>query len=168
MNAPDRALDRALDRDGDLDTDDGEVILRDQQAPSSQLTSMLPNAGTGYTMQHTGIMLAGAGNITVLPKGGATLQRMLCISMVGRARVTDTPELEAFYEELAARNAGAFWKRANAIEPWEPETRYRPTLWRYADMRAMCLRALDLVKPEEAGRRVVTLLNDSDWRMGWQ
>jgi type IV fimbrial biogenesis protein FimT len=77
-----------LNGDGDLDTDDGEVILRDQQAPSSQLTSMLPNAGTGYTMQHTGIMLAGAGNITVLPKGGATLQRMLCISMVGRARVT--------------------------------------------------------------------------------
>src|SRR3546814_16101347 len=29
-------------------------------------------------------------------------------------------------------------------------------------MRAMCLRAIDLVKPEEAGRRVVTLLNDSD------
>ena len=82
--------------------------------------------------------------------------------VLGRSRVTDTPELEAFYAELAARNAGAFWKRANAIEPWEPETRYRPTLWRYADMRAMCLRALDLVKPEEAGRRVVTLLNDSD------
>src|SRR3546814_10603911 len=50
--------------------------------------------------------------------------------VLGRARVTDTPELEAFYQELAARNAGAFWKRANAIEPWEPETRYRPTLWR--------------------------------------
>lgn len=82
--------------------------------------------------------------------------------VLGRARVTDTPELEAFYQELAARNAGAFWKRANAIEPWEPETRYRPTLWRYAEMRDMCLRALDLVKPEEAGRRVVTLLNDSD------
>ena len=82
--------------------------------------------------------------------------------VLGRARVTDTPELEAFYGELAMRNAGAFWKRANAIEPWEPETRYRPTLWRYAEMRAMCLRAIELVKPEEAGRRVITLLNDSD------
>ncbi|KGB51532.1 MULTISPECIES: cupin domain-containing protein [unclassified Sphingopyxis] len=82
--------------------------------------------------------------------------------VLGRSRVTDTPELEAFYQELAGHNAGAFWKRANAIEPWEPETRYRPTLWRYAEMRDMCLRALDLVKPEEAGRRVVTLLNDSD------
>ena len=82
--------------------------------------------------------------------------------VLGRSRVTDTPELEAFYQELAGHNAGAFWKRANAIEPWEPETRYRPMLWRYAEMRDMCLRALDLVKPEEAGRRVVTLLNDSD------
>src|SRR3546814_15840531 len=69
---------------------------------------------------------------------------------------------ELLYQELATHNAGAVWKRANAIEPWEPETRYRPTLWRYADMRGMCLRALDLVKPEEEGRRVVTLLNDSD------
>lgn len=82
--------------------------------------------------------------------------------VLGRSRVTDTPELHAFYDDLAQRNAGAFWKRANAIEPWEPETRYRPTIWRYADMRAMCLRAIELVKPEEAGRRVVTLLNDSD------
>lgn len=80
----------------------------------------------------------------------------------GRSRVTDTPELEAFYEELAGQNAGAFWKRANAIEPWEPETRYRPTFWHYEDMRTMCLRAIDLVRPEEAGRRVVTLLNDSE------
>lgn len=92
------------------------------------------------------------GNTTIDPRD----------DVLGRSRVTDTPELEVFYQELAGHNAGAFWKRANAIEPWEPETRYRPTLWRYDEMRALCLRALDLVKPEEAGRRVVTLLNDSD------
>src|SRR3546814_4526904 len=80
--------------------------------------------------------------------------------VLGRARVTDTPELEAFYQELAARNAGAFWKRAHAIEPWEPETRYRPTLWRYPAMREMCLPALALVKRAEAGSRVAVLLND--------
>src|SRR3546814_9891564 len=77
-------------------------------------------------------------------------------------RISDWSSDVCSSDLLAAHNAGAFWKRANAIEPWEPETRYRPTLWRYADMRGMCLRALDLVKPEEAGRRVVTLLNDSD------
>jgi gentisate 1,2-dioxygenase len=80
----------------------------------------------------------------------------------GRSHVTGTPALEAFYGELAARNAGAFWQRANAIEPWEPETRYRPTHWRYADMRPLCLKAIDLVDPEQAGRRVVTLMNDSE------
>lgn len=82
--------------------------------------------------------------------------------VLGRARVTDTEELVAFYKRLGRRNAGAFWKRANAIEPWEPESRYTPTLWRYEEMRALCLEAIDLVRPEEAGRRVITLLNDSD------
>lgn len=81
---------------------------------------------------------------------------------LGRSNVTDTPELAAFYEELAAQNSDAFWNRANAIEPWEPQTRYRPTLWRYATMRELCVRAIDLVSPEKAGRRVIALINDSD------
>ena len=56
----------------------------------------------------------------------------------GRSHVTDTPELEAFYQELGELNADAFWNRANAIEPWEPQTRYRPTMWRYSMMRELC------------------------------
>lgn len=80
----------------------------------------------------------------------------------GRSHVADTPELTAFYGELAAHNADAFWNRANAIEPWEPVSRYNPTLWKYAEMRELCLRSIDLVDPAKAGRRVVTLLNDSD------
>ncbi len=81
---------------------------------------------------------------------------------LGRSNVEDTPELEAFYEELSAVNSDAFWNRANAIEPWEPETRYRPTIWRYKTMRDLCVRAIDLVSPEKAGRRVITLMNDSE------
>jgi len=80
----------------------------------------------------------------------------------GRARVRDTEELLAYYKELDKINTTAFWRRANAIEPWEPQTRYNPTLWRYEDMRPAVLRSAELVKPEEAGRRVVVLLNDSD------
>lgn len=80
----------------------------------------------------------------------------------GRSHVVDTPELEAFYEELAERNSDAFWNRANAIEPWEPVTRYRPTLWKYTTMRDLCIRAIDLVSPEKAGRRVIVLMNDSE------
>lgn len=82
--------------------------------------------------------------------------------LLGRSHVRNTPELAAFYKELARFNADAFWNRANAIEPWEPATRYNPTVWKYEDMRALCMRAIDLVRPEDAGRRVVTLLNDSE------
>ncbi|MDA5193276.1 cupin domain-containing protein [Govanella unica] len=83
-------------------------------------------------------------------------------SMRGRSRVTDTPDLHAYYRELEAVSATAFWKRANEIEPWEPITRYSPTLWRYDDLRPLVLRSAELVRPEEAGRRVVVLINDSD------
>jgi gentisate 1,2-dioxygenase len=48
---------------------------------------------------------------------------------------------------------------ANAIEPWFPKPPSVPVLWRWQDMRPAVLRALDLVKPEQAGRRVVMLVN---------
>jgi gentisate 1,2-dioxygenase len=37
----------------------------------------------------------------------------------GRARVQDSPELEAYYKELETLGAGALWTVANDIEPWE-------------------------------------------------
>lgn len=39
---------------------------------------------------------------------------------LGRARVSDTPELTAYYDELGALDAGALWTVANDIEPWYP------------------------------------------------
>lgn len=80
----------------------------------------------------------------------------------GRSRVKDTPELLAYYQALEKVSATAFWRRANDIEPWEPVSRYRSTIWRYSDMRDLVLRSAELVKPEDAGRRVVVLMNDSD------
>ena len=41
---------------------------------------------------------------------------------LGRARVQDTPELEAYYNELEQLGAGALWTVANDIEPWEPRS----------------------------------------------
>ena len=82
--------------------------------------------------------------------------------VLGRARVIDNDELLSFYKELEAHSANAFWRRANEIEPWEPETRYSPTIWRYKDMRPLVVKSSELVKPEEAGRRVIVLVNDSD------
>ena len=77
----------------------------------------------------------------------------------GRARVRDTPELEAYYADLDRLDAGALWSVANDIEPWEPTPKSDPVLWRWADMRREVLRAVDLVRPEDAGRRVVYLRN---------
>lgn len=79
--------------------------------------------------------------------------------VAGRANVTDTPELVDYYRELDGFNAGALWTVANKIEPWEPIPASVPVLWRYQDLRPHVLRALDLVTPEKAGRRVVYLAN---------
>ena len=80
-------------------------------------------------------------------------------SVAGRADVADTPELVAYYDDLARRDAGALWTVANRIEPWEPRSSSVPMLWRYADLRAAVLRSLELVAPEKAGRRVIYLAN---------
>jgi gentisate 1,2-dioxygenase len=80
--------------------------------------------------------------------------------IIGRARVQDTPELEAYYKELEALGAGALWTVANDIEPWEPRSSSVPMLWKYEDLRELVLKSSELVTPEKAGRRVVYLVND--------
>ncbi|RMD95586.1 MAG: cupin domain-containing protein [Alphaproteobacteria bacterium] len=79
--------------------------------------------------------------------------------IAGRANVVDTPERVAYYEALARKGVGALWTVANKIEPWEPVSHSVPMIWRYRDLREDVLRALDLVTPEEAGRRVIYLEN---------
>ena len=79
---------------------------------------------------------------------------------IGRARVQDSPELEAYYKELEALGAGALWTVANDIEPWEPRSSSVPMLWKYEDLRSLVLKSSELVTPEQAGRRVVYLVND--------
>ncbi|WP_159981444.1 MULTISPECIES: cupin domain-containing protein [unclassified Novosphingobium] len=79
--------------------------------------------------------------------------------MIGRANVEDTPELVAYYQRLKQLGTGALWTVANKIEPWEPISTSVPYLWRYKDLRDDVMKALDLVTPEKAGRRVVYLEN---------
>ncbi|RZJ72766.1 cupin domain-containing protein [Flavobacterium sp.] len=91
--------------------------------------------------------------------------------VLGRARVQDTPELEAYYKELETLGAGALWTVANDIEPWEPRSSSVPMLWKYENLRELVLRSADLVTPEKAGRRVVYLVNekrkDVSAAVGW-
>jgi gentisate 1,2-dioxygenase len=77
----------------------------------------------------------------------------------GRANVADTPELLDYYQQLRNHGAGALWTVANRIEPWGPVSSSVPMIWRYRDLRDHVLRSLRLVKPEQAGRRVVYLAN---------
>ena len=78
---------------------------------------------------------------------------------LGRARVRDNAELNAYYEDLAQFETGALWTVANDIEPWEPKPMSAAVIWRHKDLRKNIFRALELVKPEDAGRRVVYLRN---------
>ena len=78
---------------------------------------------------------------------------------LGRARVDDDADLDQYYRDLDGLDTGALWTVANDIEPWEPHSFSAPTLWRWSDLRAHALRSLDLVSPDDAGRRVVYLRN---------
>ena len=92
-------------------------------------------------------------------------------NVIGRANVEETDELLSYYSELERLEAGALWTVANKIEPWFPKSTSAPVLWRYRDLRDHVLRALDLVAPEKAGRRVVYLANpnrrDVGAAVGW-
>jgi gentisate 1,2-dioxygenase len=79
--------------------------------------------------------------------------------VIGRANVEDTPELDRYYAELGRQESYALWTIANEIEPWHPQPASQPTLWRYDALRPLVLKALDLVSPEKAGRRVIALEN---------
>ncbi len=91
--------------------------------------------------------------------------------VAGRANVADTPELLAYYKDLERFNAGPLWTVANKIEPWEPKSQSVPVVWRYRDLRDHVIRSVDLVTPEQAGRRVVYLANpgrtDQVAAVGW-
>jgi len=91
--------------------------------------------------------------------------------VAGRANVEDTPELLAYYHELETLSAGALWTVANKIEPWQPQSRSVPVVWRYRDLREHVLRSVQLVTPEKAGRRVIYLNNpgraDVAAAVGW-
>ena len=80
-------------------------------------------------------------------------------NVVGRANVEDTPELEAYYRALEGEELGALWNVANEIEPWYPQPKSVPTLWKWKKVEPFVRRAAELVSAEKAARRVVMLVN---------
>ncbi len=73
--------------------------------------------------------------------------------------VEDTPELEAYYRDLEAANLAPLWTTLATSMPNEPQPKAVPFLWRYKDVRPRLIRAGELVRPEQANRRVVMLIN---------
>jgi gentisate 1,2-dioxygenase len=80
-------------------------------------------------------------------------------NVIGRANVEDTPALEAYYRELEQRELGALWNVANEIEPWFPQPKSVPVLWKWRDIGPLVRKAPALVSAEKAARRVVMLVN---------
>jgi len=80
-------------------------------------------------------------------------------NIVGRANVEDTPELEAYYRALEGAALGALWTVANEIEPWYPQPKSVPMLWKWKKIERFVRRAPELVSADKAARRVVMLVN---------
>ncbi len=84
----------------------------------------------------------------------------------GRSHVADTPDLDRYYADLGAAAMGALWTVANAIEPWHPQPSTVPMLWPWRETRPAVLRAVELVRPEQAGRRALGLYREAVWETG--
>ena len=80
-------------------------------------------------------------------------------NIIGRANVEDTPELEAYYRALEGEELGALWNVANEIEPWYPQPKSVPILWKWKKVEPFVRKAPELVSAEKAARRVVMLVN---------
>jgi gentisate 1,2-dioxygenase len=80
-------------------------------------------------------------------------------NVIGRADVDETPELHAYYASLEGEALGALWEVANEIEPWYPQPKSVPILWKWKRIEPFVRRAPELVSAEKAARRVVMLVN---------
>lgn len=66
--------------------------------------------------------------------------------------------LDELYEELPKRHLAPLWTMEGALTP-QPVTRMVPTLWPWAEARALLARAGDLISAEQAERRVLAYRN---------
>src|SRR5258707_15337298 len=78
---------------------------------------------------------------------------------IGRANVEDTAALKAYYRELEKKELGALWNVAKEIEPYYPQPKSVPMLWKWRDIGPRVRRAPELVSAEKAARRAVMLVN---------
>jgi len=71
-----------------------------------------------------------------------------------------TPEaVHQFHAEIERHHVVALWNVSRGLMTREPTPRIQPYLWRWKDLRALCLRSGELTPIELAERRVLGLVN---------
>jgi gentisate 1,2-dioxygenase len=70
-----------------------------------------------------------------------------------------SPEREAYYRKLAAKDMQPLWELLQGIQGNDPPTPEVPIIWHYDDVRPMLMEAGRLITAREADRRVLVLQN---------
>jgi gentisate 1,2-dioxygenase len=70
-----------------------------------------------------------------------------------------TAERSEFYERIGTQNLAPLWLKLAQLVTESPAPRAVPNVWRYVDVRANLIEAIDIVDPAEAERRVLVLEN---------
>jgi gentisate 1,2-dioxygenase len=78
--------------------------------------------------------------------------------MTSRTAVSEEV-LQQFYGDVERHHLAALWNIAAQLMTREPAPRIQPYLWRWKDMRRLCLRSGELTPIEKAERRVLGLVN---------
>src|SRR5262245_31394231 len=80
--------------------------------------------------------------------------------MTTAARTANTTaDREAFYQRLATKNMAPLWESLKKLVPREPTPNALPAIWRYEELRELCLEAGRMITAREAQRRVLVLEN---------
>ena len=70
-----------------------------------------------------------------------------------------SPQREALYQRLAAKNTAPLWEVLGEIVTPQPKAGCVAALWRYDEVRALLMEAGELISAQEAERRVLVLEN---------
>src|SRR3954462_14891349 len=66
---------------------------------------------------------------------------------------------QPFYDKARTKNLAPLWRVIGGLVPEEPVTPCLPAIWRYRDVRPYLMEACELIRAEEAERRVMILEN---------
>src|SRR5690348_17327637 len=66
---------------------------------------------------------------------------------------------QAYYDRIAKHDMRPLWKVMDSLVTSEPESRCKPAIWHFDDVKALVMESGNLITAEEAKRRVLILEN---------